>query len=108
MGAVVRVSSGEDVAAAAKLAALPGVVVMDATDWQSIPAESLVAAFAVRLPSPCSKTVQRGDAHGDTAVQARTGHQAAHRRLTARTLRIMCLVVPDTTDKVRADGGWQC
>lgn len=47
VGTVVRVAGRQDVEAAAKLAAAPGVVVMDATDWQSIPAENLVAAFAV-------------------------------------------------------------
>jgi 3-dehydroquinate synthase class II len=48
VGRLVRVANRADVEAAASLAGAPGVVVMDATDWQSIPAENLVAAFAVR------------------------------------------------------------
>ena len=48
VGRVVRVGSREDVDAAAELAGRPGVVVMAAEDWQSIPAENLVAAFTVR------------------------------------------------------------
>jgi 3-dehydroquinate synthase class II len=47
-----RVSSRADVEAVAALAqhsSLPAVI-MDATDWQSIPAENLVAAFQVCTP----------------------------------------------------------
>ena len=54
LAAVVRhVSSRADVEAAAALAgdASLSAVIMDAADWQSIPAENLVAAFQVQLSS---------------------------------------------------------
>ena len=51
VGRLVQISSRADVEAAAKLASCPGVVVMDSTDWQSIPAENLVASFMVRSPA---------------------------------------------------------
>lgn len=53
MAIVRRVGGREDVEAVAKLAANSTVpaVVMDAVDWQSIPAENLVASFQV---SRCS------------------------------------------------------
>ncbi len=52
-----RVASRADVESVAKLAGDPSVpaVVMDATDWQSIPAENLVAAFQARsLAKSCT------------------------------------------------------
>ncbi len=57
-----RVASRADVEAVAKLAADAGIpaVVMDAADWQSIPAENLVAAFQVsmQLSHSTLKTLQ--------------------------------------------------
>jgi 3-dehydroquinate synthase class II len=56
LAAVVRhVSSRADVDAAAALAgdATLSAVIMDAVDWQSIPAENLVAAFQVQLSCVC-------------------------------------------------------
>lgn len=53
MGRLVRVACRADVDAAAALAGNPGVVVMDTEDWQSIPAENLVAAFTVRASATC-------------------------------------------------------
>ena len=47
VGQLVRVTNREDVDAAAALAHSACVIVMDAEGWQSIPAENLVAAFAV-------------------------------------------------------------
>jgi 3-dehydroquinate synthase class II len=58
LAAVVRhVSSRADVEAVAALAgdAATSAVIMDAVDWQSIPAENLVAAFQVQ-PSPACLT----------------------------------------------------
>ena len=50
------VSSRDDVEQMAKVAGRPDVpaVVMDAADWQSIPAENLVAAFQVGIPESAS------------------------------------------------------
>ena len=47
VGAVAHVASGADLKAAEALSCTAGFVVMDALDWQIIPAENLVAAFQV-------------------------------------------------------------
>lgn len=49
VGRLVKISSRADVESAAQLASGSGVVVMDCSDWQSIPAENLVASFTVCL-----------------------------------------------------------
>ena len=49
VGIVQRVNNGADLAAACAAAATcDGTVVLDASDWQIIPAENLVAAYQVR------------------------------------------------------------
>lgn len=45
VGAVHRLTSAADLSSAERAAATPGYMVADATDWQIIPAENLVAAF---------------------------------------------------------------
>ena len=77
IGRLVRVSNRADVEVAAGLATTPGMVVMDATDWQSIPAENLVAAFTVRS-SRCLRSGQgrsrgqgRGGGQGTVKIEAK-------------------------------------
>ncbi len=49
VGTVQRVNNGADLAAACAAAVTcDGTVVLDASDWQIIPAENLVAAYQVR------------------------------------------------------------
>ena len=47
IGHVCQVSSAKEMHAAEKLCHRSGYVVFDASDWQIIPAENLVAAFQV-------------------------------------------------------------